>query len=79
MPLSRQRVVRVADPYKANCCKLLHKSLADDIRPYTIVSIYNIKIVCLTAALPSAQLPIHQTDIKEHFYEPYNIKTTCCS
>lgn len=70
---------RVADPYKANCCKLLHKSLADDIRPYTIVSIYNIKIVCLTAALPSAQLPIYQTDIKELFYEPYNKKTAYCS
>ena len=44
------RVRRVADPCKVNSHKSLHKSQADDICTYTIMLIYNIKIICLTAA-----------------------------
>ena len=43
MPLSRQRCVKVAAPYKPYVNKIVQFSRADDIRPYTIVLIYNTK------------------------------------
>jgi len=54
-------VRRVAAPYKVNNRKSRQKSRADDIRLYMIMSVCNIKIVCLTAVY-FTQPPIHRTD-----------------
>jgi len=49
VPPTAAAVRRVAAPYKVNNRKSRQKSRADDIRPYMIMSVCNIKIVCLTA------------------------------
>ena len=43
MPLSRHRCVEVAAPYKLRINKFVQTSRADDIRPYAIMLICNIK------------------------------------
>ena len=43
MPLSRHRCVEVAAHYKMRINKFVQTSRADDIRPYAIMLIYNIK------------------------------------
>ena len=50
LQLSASKGRRVADPYRVNRHKIPHKPRADDILSYTIVSIYNVEIVCLSTA-----------------------------
>ena len=38
MPLSRQRCVEVAAPYRLHAAKIVLSSRADDIRPYRMTS-----------------------------------------
>lgn len=49
-----------------NSHKLLQKPRADDIRPYTIMSICDIEIACLTEVSPLEKTSLFYTRLKFH-------------